>query len=1333
MPPTESATRKRAGDRRRRRRRRTRPVITAAEALRADNDNDADIFDLLEDELQREKRARLQLSRREPQRDPFAPLLASGAAPLVGAGAKPLTAAELRPLFDVGEMARKQLAALRPHYPTEAGAASVPLAAAYVVHGLSARVPSPASAALAEQRAHIVAQMAELDHRDAQWSAFATSVAEAPSVQQRSRAAQRNCERFYAQLERCAALGGARATTTLKPPAEARRLRAQWSALLRQEVAAVRQQLAEETRTAIQRMLQRPYNTLSAADAEARAAALTEGVLNQVADRVLRAQLAQIDSSNYEDMPLLAETLQRYLAEYLSLSVQPAAAAAADQEQTDLLDYYADTLERYATADYERWFECWLATAAEPLAVGEARAVELRRYVLRLVEQRRAADAERAAGTTRNGFFSAPPTMREAEARAAYRQLLLDELALDRARAVAEPDAGGRTGGSVALQRAFEEYLRSEATAQEQTVAALLAHPTRDRFALLDAAVARRRGAIPRAGCAGGAGDDDVRLVTARAQVLERQLRERAAALEELVAALGGPRIRATAPHAPDEPASAALVPAELRAALVAEGRRTLGVQDAIDTGLEPTARSAAVVRDTGDAWSPFDLSYPLDRARTGARMDELLGRVAAGRADFDAAASHEAAQETRRALEANFTRRALRRQRAELEHALEHALATHHDVPLVERVVVPSTRDVTLRAELRLSPLLEARILAARDPAQDLSDAERDAERALGAEPFEVRWYFRPRFAALYGGEREVRRARLAPPQTGDALLALDATADLEHAVARAGSYRVEFRRGTDVYRSEFAATVRVLAHCVRDDALFEPLPDGSDPVPLQCAWRAAPRDEAQLELLEELAVLVHGGRDALDALRVQRRRESLGDAWRELERIAAARGAALERPQPPWGASTPVAFAQLALQDEAAVRARFLFDALVARVVRRVAGVVRALSSAAETADRSNADLFRSACREQIDTLLRAADERGVDYAAALAAFRVAAPDALRGAARADADAVSRPPAPQRFKTAVRAAIGATVAAFADDAVRVASGTHRVALDVTLAADGGAAALLAALARGSGDALAGASLAAVLQCMALPYVQLLLTVRERRFVARVADRFERFAEHYRQRELDARFYTVGQLSRPLAALRAARIEARNGGALRAEIDSDLALLSAERVRELAGDGRAFFFDADSWAEYRRLAHTLAPDAEQLARVDECCAERAEWRGTHSALDDQPRPLQVVFSGELAAERAALAHAGATPVGHLYDFAGLRAVVERQIVRFNAAVGSDDAAAAEDARADVQRAALVFNYFALVAPRAREFVSAAALYERLGRSRLHFEPPRGE
>lgn len=654
--------------------------------------------------------------------------------------------------------------------------------------------------------------------------------------------------------------------------------------------------------------------------------------------------------------------------------------------------------------------------------------------------------------------------------------------------------------------------------------------------------------------------------------------------------------------------------------------------------------------------------------------------------------------------------------------------------MPLIERVVVPSTRDVVLRAELRLSPLLEARILAARDAAQELSEEERAAELALGSEQFTVVWYFRPRFAALFGGEREVRRVQLAPPQTGDALLALHATADLERAVARAGTYRVEFRRGTEVYRSEFAATVRVLAHCVRDDALFEPLPDGSDPVPLQCAWRALPRDVAQLELLEELAVLVHGGRDALDALRAQRRRESLGDAWRELERVAAARGIHLERPLPPWGASTPVAFAQLALQDEAAVRERFSFDALVARVVRRVAGVVRALSPASQVARRTNAELFRRACREQLAELARAATESNVDYAAALAAFGSPAPDALRIGA---ADVVTRAPEPQRFREAVRTAIGATVAAFAADerraAAAVVGGTHRVALSETLAADGGAAALAEALDRGAGDALHGASLAAVLQCMALPYVQLLLTVRERRFVARVAARFERFAERYRRRELDERFYTPGQLARPLGALRAALIEARNDGALRAEIDADLAALSLERVRELADDADAFFFDADSWAEYRRLAHTLTPDVAQLARVDECCAERDEWRGTHSALDDQPRPMQVVFGGEAATRRATLAAAGANPVGHLYDYGGLRAVVERQIERFNAAAASGDDDAAADARADVERAVLVFNYFALVAPRAREFTSARALYERLGYTRLHFEPPRAE
>jgi len=647
--------------------------------------------------------------------------------------------------------------------------------------------------------------------------------------------------------------------------------------------------------------------------------------------------------------------------------------------------------------------------------------------------------------------------------------------------------------------------------------------------------------------------------------------------------------------------------------------------------------------------------------------------------------------------------------------------------------VVLPSANSVVLSAELRLSPLLETRVLAARDASEDLTEEERAAEEALGRVPLEVRWFFLPRFSALFGGEREVRRARLEAPQTGDTLRVTGATADLARAVARAGTYRVEFRRADRadavVYKSEFQATVRVLAHCLRDDALFEPLPDGTDAVPMRCAWRTLPRDAAQLELLEELAVLVHGGREALAALCKQRRRETLGAGWTELERTARQRGIRLERPTPPWGATTPVAFVQLALQSEGSVRDRFSFTKLVARVVRRVANVVRTLSPPSEVVARDAATLFLGTCSQQLSKL---ANTAGIDYAAALVA---AAPDAL--AAGADDIAVGTP-LPLLFKRTVAQAIEATVVLFPNEARTVAvhanGASHRRALSATLDADGGAAQLAHAMARASGDALHGASLAAILQCMALPYVQLLLTAREKRFMARVAEHFERFAERYVRHELDERFYTIGELAQPLGALRAARIEAREDGPLRASINADLAALTPAQVYEMAGaDANAFFFDGESFAEYQRLARALIPDVGRAARDVDCCAERAEWRGTHSALDDQPRPLQVAFRGtELPLTRAVITHHGSHPVGHNYDFGGMRAVVERQVARYNAAAAAGDVAGAAEARADVESAALVFNYFALVAPRARSYTSADKLYEELRQSRLHFETPLG-
>lgn len=827
-------------------------------------------------------------------------------------------------------------------------------------------------------------------------------------------------------------------------------------------------------------------------------------------------------------------------------------------------------------------------------------------------------------------------------------------------------------------------------------------HAPREIYAYIDLSAEARRRDIE---AAHEPQDDDDPLLADRRRADRQQalndLAERTANLEQVLKLTGRPRARVVDPHGP--------------------------------TDLE----------NAGAGWSPYDLSYPLDVEATVRTIDQLRRTVAITAADFDTSAQQARAHDIRRALDQHYTMQLLERRRAELEYRLDRILKPTVEAPMfavrdLEQRVPP----LELRIDIRLSERLEQRILTMSQAA--LTQDELDAQTALHSSQFRVVWYHRsPPGIGLPGGgtERAVRVAitEIGEPNdryvvSGDNETGGDTLSRLRRLLTTSGEYRVEVVRIGDApdtkYRSKFSATVKVVAHCARDGAAFAPRYDGSSAEKDTCHWHQHPTSHDHCEMVEELATLVERGPAAHRALLASR---AVGGTatWRNVAKLYAPYGVTVPPPLPPWGRSDGRSLRQLSMESRATTVERFTFERIYTAFTERVGALFRGTVAAA-VASRgspmpllaSNQALFREPYAFE---LIKRAPIVLADWLQA-AKF----PDGPQPTGR---DFVP----PVTSTTLVTGLTSDVVVSLErlNDAVAIVTRPYEQSEQRSL------------------------PLQLVLQILAAPAMQALMTERERSFFARVARDFELFGIGYR--ELRGRDLAWSPSEQSLN-LRGMMPDWRARPELVACLDHELAEISIDNVRhELRAHEREYglalresmFIDQRSLSDYDAIMRRMQLDGSTVLlhydtrpRATKRCLLIAEpcynestpqWVGTHAVLTDQPRPLEISFSDD---DNTAFVSAnGSQPLGKHVDFQGLRNIAHEVCTHYTTVLRGLLAVPGGAINIDDQRRllkekcfriALIYNYFAFASPPLGEFRDAHTLIAELEQpgTRLRFQQP---
>jgi len=1227
----------------------------------------------------------------------------------------------------------------------------VPQSDLFIVRGLSDEVPSDVYERTRMRQAEIQSQINDLDYGADQWSIYDQVVNTAMArgnIKSRTRAAEcyrRLAEAFVPQ------------PTVLKPASVSRALNDKWRKLLLGELQATRNRYLQDTIIGL-------ASTSSAGDIDA----IAEQYVAQLVDPMVQRQIGVIERSNYDESPLMWDTLHDFFDSYLLQAAEYLNTPAAQREQPTadeeaMTCFLANALELYAQPEFLRaWLPGWLARYPQPPST----AATLTAYVKRIVAYHQA-QLEQPTAASYLAYYT---PMTEADARAAYRTMLESDVALLRARGAAD---------NARIRSAIVTYFQSP-TADFLDPPSIVFELPRNTFELIDEV-----GAIVKSD-----------LTTAYAP-RDGDTPEQLAALNTQHAA----ELQAFENH---------LDLLEARLALYGITRtRIEGASAGVHGPDDPTSSAAGVLNDK---WSRYDLSYPLDAEASNKQLERLVTTVARSAEDFDARAQQTRAHEIRRAIDRNYTLQVLERRRADLQWQLEQLTKHTADVP--QRIIhnVFDQQVERLVVSIGLSPQLEKRILTMSESLLD--PEERRAQDALSTERFRVTWFFKPSGNGISPGvpETVVRDVVLDPGHLSDMLMPFSAAVGdatraglndestiltlIAQANAKAGTYRVEVRReelgdASPVYRSLFIATIAVVARCMRDNALFEPLNTGESAERHTCCWQQAPPNREFTEYVEELKALVEHGQQAHRSLLQQRAKSSLL-LW---EYIAADISRAmpslvLPLPLPPWGSSVPSELIQTSYESAFTLQRRFSFDRIYADFRRRVGSLLyyvlrvspKQLTSMVQQALTYQPDeLFNY----YLDSTLRSVD--GIARLRSLAAEY----GIFRPLAAVTSVSDARSGVPTRYVMAARnetgdsrAASVYTFALRAIDSFETSTDERQTPPEPPNTMGVDVVSPTVDLTRSEPTSIRDESLLAILQRLAHPLAQALMTERERAFFGAVAREFTSFSRTYRRKQqLDAPWLRAESTITPPLGLSSAPILAGLTGEIDDCVDAELGSMTVEQIeRELAPGDRLtsgvarMFFDAASYAEYRRLAQNCLheDDFAQLIRdrqrdydqrrftgnVDirfaqlerlppgACCLDNLAlpgdpggglpmWTGAHSAITDQPVPLVVQFSnpsslGPGIYQRASLVHAGSQPTHRNIDFNGLRNLVEQACARYNTIVDEyerrviiaptpgDMRQAILNAQEHCEQLQLVYNYFAFAAPPVDVFYEAHALIREI-------------
>ena len=1126
----------------------------------------------------------------------------------------------------------------------------------------------------------------------------------------------------------------------LKPASQVRALNARWRTLLGGELT--RLYTAYESATA---------EALRALDNDDERGAVVAAYLQGVVAPVFDRYVEQLRSSTYEDMPLTRETLQNYFYEFLQLVVESmlrdererddaslaarraaqedaagrnfafgldaavrgsgAAAAAAQDERAVQVGYLRQALRLHAERDYEQWLARWITQvdASDPGVLTPALKASLERAVRNMIEAREAEYRARMARSTRVVPMHRAPS--EDDVRRAYAKLVTDEVALARADAVVEQDDDD------VLREQVQEVLRGDASIIDRRV---LVHPRLDQLEIVEQEQSARARQIRETYVRADDADDDDDDVSDDAFVdVQAQRTARDEALREL----------------------------ETRVEAVREQLQSFAPFEMRELSAQAPADEAR------GAFTPLNLSYPLDVDRTRRQRLALASTVMRQTDTFDAEAIHKRADQMRALLSHRYAEDLTLREINRIDYALKTLAKPTRPAPLqLERRV--GSAQGALEFDVGVALRDELALLARDDAAADDDERLVAAQAELRTSAFQVRLYFVPRYAPgtdrIDGVQREVllMAVRLAPNERS-------ATLRLLSGVALGGRYRVEAQRLDrdgelvgPVYPSRFSATVRIVARCARDRADYEV---GTE-VFGECEWRAAPRSRELAALAEQLRLRIEGGGAA-----AQR------DAAEVRERAALVlrnTPTTIDEYQPPWGAEHEQSLFVAAVQDISTdvISAQCAYVPIFAKVIKRVGTFVRTtLRLAGELTPLQSAFVTR-ASNAYLVALLTAPSALAPDSNGTPHEMQLLALHETTRRARSDRDLAQSSP----FDFAELYAL------FANE---LESPNKREALVARLRESGVFDAerrligvpsrAVEPLAVYANRSVPHIPIATLLYALYAPAVWQLLSWYERRFLNTMFDRFERVAREFRVRErarADRNSLPSAMRMLPLFvarqtgegtrdfALKAANRRVVVRAATERAIDAQLARMLPQRAARASGDAVAFLRDDALLADWHerlqslarrgllvecerlereqgtqrltpRIAYRVAPPTSGAVKFYSNGGARGKWLGAHSYDSVQPDvydiEVPVLRRGTAATidEPARVAQRGSAPADKNFDFDALHGMVEARIARYNAVqrnVGMQSAArraALETIGTELRDLEFLHNFLALVAP----------------------------
>lgn len=1146
-------------------------------------------------------------------------------------------------LLDVEDIVRRQLVAVDASaYQNQRKLIDDYSKRIYVLRGLSQTAPNPQYAALLERRKRLEQQADFIRRQRDEYDALFYQYGIAGP-----RLVARDAEDLDEQRIRF--LDGFRppqALSLLKPSQEIGRLNGMW----REHLGGVLDRLVMKYTI--------PGNTIDP-DGGTRSPYAPELIAYHV-NPIVERRFADLRHTSFEDMPLPLQVVQEYFNKYLTAAfnrllnpVPPSDQAEqveldelagdasasslghafrvdSNQEEAVMLVYYSSVIAAYANRIYRGWHSSWVASLSNNNNINlnddSIKTVlgKLDSFVEQLV---RTADRRDVINGVSVYHANRPLDWLEYERR--YEELVFNEIARHRVENLPEYDfVHGQ------LQLFFESLEADDVFPRE-----LLLNLRFDTPVILIAAYNNAAALVD------GSNANKVATLARRLQfantLIGRVIRD-----NEL-----------HWPHAPNETA--------------ANSRRS-GVNDNVTVTLDNQTNQLAadslrsVINASGtrvDYWSVYDLAYPIDFDLSRDAIFDINRTINQIWPMFDFEASHEKAEERRRAFDALYANKRLVTELSQVDYLLNHVLTETIEQPQQVTRMVYDTAPFELQVQLELAPELASRILYV--PEKDRRNADAVATEAaehLSRAQFRVTWLRR---SPTTGVETVIATTDLDAGSSTSRIILSGGSAVMprpELVLDIAGQYRA-FAQELDstgmpigkVYDSAYTAHVSVFAQCMRDGVLYVPvLGAAGTQYHRECEWHPPPIDQRHESKLLALKTLVTQGNQAYEKLRTE-------------QRVAAVKAETSgSEEEPPWGTSDADNLEHVASQGDEAVHELFSFYKIVGKFVRRFATALRETTGSAIS--------LPSASDLQIIGLF-------LSKLADVSSIRD--PGLIMATANEPAD-ITRHPLVDLYKIASILQGG-----------RLPTAKEPLFNAADFSAD-----------------LGSIPIASLITALRQPFVIALQTPRERRYFVKLVTDFGAYRDAYRTsiaNECRIRLQTDHAEYQPTVA---AKFEADMAAEFRAiTMDRVMGKIITHGLRLPV----QLFYDDQSETEFRLMIRNLR--SYEYSRPNGAVKPIHEgwWFGTHSFASAQPNLTElaqssavVVFNGVVTKypKRLVIDKRASEPLGRGYDYTGLHEELVNAVRNYNdIAVSPANMEELQQAFGRAEVLVTINNYFVFLAP----------------------------